>query len=297
MSEEMSEGMYVCKRCGHDAKYKQALEKHLQRRIPCLPTILDISTTALLDELKPKYNDNAVQCDYCKKTFSNRFGLQTHVKTCKAKAQNTASSSQNNDEISVMKERLTVVEEENRLLREQMQVYKQEMKLQQHEINLIRKLLMSRRKHKQKIHVSSTININNFGQESLEHITEEFLSNCMMNDLSGAKELIEKIHFSDEVPQNKTVRMKSVKRKVVEITQDNQWISKRAEEIIDQMIRKCFKILTKYTMADDSDFQKKDERIQERIRTFLASLRDKSNNSPYHTLKERIMVLIEENTA
>lgn len=300
---KMADTTFICKRCGHDAKYKQALEKHLMRRVPCQPSKMAISTTDLLNELKPKYNDDAVHCEYCKKKFNSKFNLQTHLKTCKIKLKSstTVESLQTND-VGLI-DRINVLEKENRDLSDKFYRYEKEMTeriiLYEQEMNLFRNFMKTHydtTDSQNTVQTSTKIQLNNFGQETLEHITEEFLSNCMMNDLTGAKQLIEKIHFCNEVPENKNVRMKSLKRKVVEVTENSKWIKRKAEEIIDEMIRKCFKILIGYSLKNDSDFHQKNERIQEKIRSFLNSLRDKSNNSPYHTLKERIMILIEDNT-
>jgi hypothetical protein len=125
---------FVCKRCGHNAKYKQALQKHLLKLNVCLPTKSNVSVKTLLDELAPKYGDNAVNCDYCNKKFNNNFAKNAHQRTCKKQINSYKYNTIGNGvieidrkELEMILKRLDLVEKEQDILKRQLDYNEKEL--------------------------------------------------------------------------------------------------------------------------------------------------------------------------
>lgn len=117
-----------------------------------------------------------------------------------------------------------------------------------------------------------------------------------MNNMSGVNSLIERIHFSDDVPENKNVRLRSLKNKLVEVAKDHKWIVKDANEAMETMIKNGCKLLNGYYFNEDTGIQNYDiKEIDTRIQTFLMSIMDR-NNQQYFDLRRRILSLIVENS-
>jgi hypothetical protein len=49
--------------------------------------------------------------------------------------------------------------------------------------------------------------LNNFGNESITHLTREFLDRCLEYHQKRIVNVIDNIHFNDEVPQNQNIKL------------------------------------------------------------------------------------------
>jgi len=115
-----------------------------------------------------------------------------------------------------------------------------------------------------------------------------------MNNISGVHSLIEKIHFSEEAPENKNVRLKSKKNNLVEISNNAKWVVKDANDAMETMINKGCRILNGYYYNPISGLLEQDiNELDTRIQNFLSSIMDK-NNKHYFTLRRRILALLIE---
>ena len=92
-----------------------------------------------------------------------------------------------------------------------------------------------------------TINIASFGSEDIKHIEEskEFLTRCLME--KNIIDIIEKIHFDKDYPENQNVRLKSLKHGMMEMYIDGRWIIKDKGETYDRLVDKGANILKFHT--------------------------------------------------
>jgi hypothetical protein len=58
---------------------------------------------------------------------------------------------------------------------------------------------------------NNNITINVFGKEDLSHLTPEFLERCIKMEGGGVMEVVKKIHFDPEKPENHNVRITTIK--------------------------------------------------------------------------------------
>ena len=103
--------------------------------------------------------------------------------------------------------------------------------------------------------------INNFGNENISHIENDkvFLDKCIRNLTSfGMKDLIEKIHFDPEHPENNNVRIKSLRNDFFEVYKDNKWNIMDKNETLDSMIKKSNKMIRNFYDDNKNTIKKYD---------------------------------------
>lgn len=107
------------------------------------------------------------------------------------------------------------------------------------------------------LHPSNTItinvSINNFGEESLRHITATFAKEIN----HGIAKLIDTIHFNPDVPENHNIRLENVKGQLVAVFQNNSWVIQDMNDTVNHMIDKGSRMLTNHYHTS-SNLQKED---------------------------------------
>ena len=80
--------------------------------------------------------------------------------------------------------------------------------------------------------IMNNISINNFGEEDLSHITENFLKDIIyhMNNTTVVK-YIQEVHFNN--PCNTNIKMLDDKAKVMMIKRNNEWILDNKKTVLD----------------------------------------------------------------
>jgi len=260
---------YICKRCGTEFKAKHHLKQHYKRQILCeakvstqeYKELMEIDFPSIVKEFK---------CAYCDKTFSHQPNRSRHQSNCQ----------QNKDNNNIVKINNMLIEE-LKDIRQEIAELKREKSSSPNIINT------------QNIYNINNIQVNNFGAETYEHITDEFVKHCLMNKVQGAKNLIERIHFSDEVPENNNVRLKSLKNNIVEVKKNEKWVAKSCNEALETMITKGCNIMNKCYFNDEELMDKDLNELDHRIQGFLLQMMDKNNNN-YFDLRKRILALIKE---
>lgn len=85
MQEEEKETL-TCPRCGYCTDRRSNMKKHLLKRIPCEPVLLDIDRQDIQAQsphllAKPlKGGPKTFTCTACKKQFNKKYGLSLHTK-------------------------------------------------------------------------------------------------------------------------------------------------------------------------------------------------------------------------
>jgi hypothetical protein len=262
---------FSCKRCGTDFKARHHLKQHYQRVIVCEAKETDKTYAQLMEIDFPKVN-KPFKCAHCDKTFTQQSNRSRHQTNC----------THNNDkhkgsDVAILNGMLIDLRQEIEELRREKQGSN---------TNIVH--------NTQNIYINN-LQVNNFGFESYEHITDDFVKNCLMNKITGAKNLIERIHFSDEAPLNKNIRLKSLKNSMVEVKQDEKWVAKDSNEALDTMITKGCSIMNKCYFNSEELMDRDLNILDSRIQGFLLQMMDRNNNN-YFDLRRRILALIKEYT-
>lgn len=255
--------MHTCDRCGYDSEHKQNLLRHLRNKTPCEPLVSDRSTQSILEELtKKNYNDVTYDCEHCQKKFNNRSSMYRHVKNCKHK-------------IDIIEKLTTEMEALKKEL--------QEVKKNTSSVNT------------QNIENQTTTNysfhINNYGNETLDHLPNDFLTSCFM--FKNILSLMENIHFDPDCPQNKNIKLQSLKHKLVKVYQDDKWIAKPADHVLDELVNKGQTILRRHYRNNREEVEEEmsKEEIDEVVNWLTQIFED--NEKIRRPLKHELVALLD----
>lgn len=280
---------FTCERCHHDSQFKHNLILHLQRKQECPTTWSNASRESLVGKLTKKpINENSVTCEGCNKIV-HKAGLARHRKSCKGK----------------------FVEKDKVI--ETLQKEVAELKHIVNEMRTSSSSIVPTGNVTQTTNNNTTINgnntqnnienqqinitINNFGEESTQHLTPEFLRNCILNPTREFKNLITEIHYNPDVPENHNLRFKSSKRNTFEKYITPSWQECDATNTLEELIRKGYRILNAHYMEhmmNDPQVQENETtmRMFERFRI----LSDKQSLE-YNAVKRDLRVLVKDRTA
>jgi hypothetical protein len=84
------------------------------------------------------------------------------------------------------------------------------------------------------INSNTSVNINAFGKEALDHLTEDFMDQCVRRRDKGLIELIEKIHF--DRPENKNLRITNLKLPFIQCHDGQRWMYDRKDRILNKLV-------------------------------------------------------------
>ena len=255
---------YLCHRCGYNTHKKSNLIQHLNRKKICKPILGDIS----IEEIKKHYNfeineipQNVTQmlpnvtpmlpkcypnvtpmlpnvtqmlpknekiekkneCAFCFKLFATRHSKSRHLKICKKKKES---------------ETLVIKQEEEI---QQMKLEIQELKTKSTTTN------NSNNNNTNNTNTINNIHINNYGEENLKHLRSKDFRDIICSMYNAVPQLIEKIHFDPEHPENQNIKYTNKKFPYLKIMKDNKWqLVNKKNELFDLIDNKCYLLKDKY---------------------------------------------------
>lgn len=266
MMETKVNKSFICLRCGYETCMKSNLMNHLKRKNVCKPSSqnVDIAPGELMSQLQKKGD---FRCHSCSKSYINEASFKRHQIHC-----NTQHNTTSLNELQSMKGLIQELKQEIAALRSNH--------------------ITSHTTH----NTTNTINLsfNNFGNESIDHLTPSFLTECILSLNGGLKNLIHKIHFDPDVPANKNIRVKSLKNNLLEHFTDGQWIPCDKNNTLDIMINKGYRILYRHFLnsldTDDHAFKDREEYIQD----YFVKIAGKDNNM-YFELRRDLFIMVMNN--
>jgi hypothetical protein len=281
-----------CKRCGYTFESQYFLLRHLKRKKPCDAVYSSIDINDYLDEvLMSNAGSSHVKCVYCGAEFSHLSSKSRHQKICQSKRE---SQTEGCDTVQELRRKLCSVTNELLLLQRSSMSNNNLSNNTNNDSSF--NTTTNNTNSNNTTNNNITIHLNNFGSETYDHIDNDFIKQCVMNSITGLKQLIEKIHFSDEAPKNKNIRLKSLKRSMVEVANDNNWTIKDAHEALDTMINKGCVLMNGIYANPDSGLQDIDEKeLDYAIQIELNKISTKDKNL-YNAIRRRILALIASHT-
>ena len=140
---------------------------------------------------------------------------------------------------------------------------------------------------------NNQINLNNFGQEDVSHITDKFMQKLLSIPYAGVQKLIEKVHFNKKKPENKNIALTNKKEKMIKIYKNNKWKYKNRKEILDEIIN------TNYTRIDDFYYEKGKNKLNLNHNNiyleFQGKFEDQDTNLHDKIKEDCEMILLSEN--
>jgi hypothetical protein len=91
---------------------------------------------------------------------------------------------------------------------------------------------------------SRDTNIRDFGNENMDAIPDDFIASCFMN--LRYRDLLENLHYDPDFPENHNIRIKSVKRNMLEMYKNNRWNVVTLRNGLEELIQQGTKIFKAY---------------------------------------------------
>lgn len=84
--------------------------------------------------------------------------------------------------------------------------------------------------------ITNSITINNFGNENLDMLTNKFMKAMVDRPYTSIPKMIKKIHFNDNYPENKNIRMLNKKDNKLQIIENGKWTYVDKVDTIDTLV-------------------------------------------------------------
>ena len=180
-------------------------------------------------------------CVTCKKTFKNlrtftlhmnseshkkreNNELKLHVCDCGMSFQHQQGLYRHKQSCTYQQERRETNSEIDKLLEEKQALQEQVKQLQAHNKN--------------------NININPFGHETIQYITDDIMEKYVCRVYNGIPMLVKKIHCDPKHPENHNIKMTNHRLPYVKVLNDNnQWVFANKKHTINNLIDKSYLML------------------------------------------------------
>lgn len=228
---------YICKRCGFEFTQKSSLKTHLQcKKRCCNPLLADISIEVLLNELEKTYNDVTYDCTLCNKKFNTKQSMYRHRKMCAEKQEQASKNTENTHQLVPADDNseMTVLQRQIAILQNTVDGLIQ--KINEKSYTTINN---NNNNNNNNYTTNNVLVLNNFGEESIQHLTDHFLLEVFKDKDPGY--LAQQIHFSREVPENQNLRLKD--DTTIEIFRNNKWIPQDIDMTLTDLFRSDWRFL------------------------------------------------------
>ncbi len=207
--------MYECDICHKSFISKQKYNRHINN-----PNI----------HIKHQENVKKYRCN-CGNIYLHNSSLSKHKQKCEHMNKETVATDKEII-IQLLKEKEEMKEKEKYFEKEKVELKKQI------EIEKLRNTKIDNNNN------NLNIQINAFGCEDLEHITDAFKIKCLKQIYKSIPEMVIKIHFNTQLPENRNVRIPNKKLPHASImTRENTWKTVDKKDAITSMVDKSFNLL------------------------------------------------------
>ena len=299
----------TCKDCLKQFKYKSLYQNHINKKNPCKPIINnddngDIDINDDIKIIKRKYINTTRKitnklkkpivdiCHFCNKKFITKnnvirhvtYNCQTYKELINEKEKYKKLVDDNKKIININKNKiknnqLAILIEENKKLKEE----NKKLVVANNTINNITN-------NNQKITNNNSLHIhlNNFGSEDLSHLPIEYFRELLRIPNNSVPNLVKRVHFDKTKPENFNIYLEDSKGKTIKVYEDNEWVSKDADEIIAKMKDDKLNILDK--KADEIN----DDKLKTKLNIYKNRLQN--NREANKILDDRIKNVIHINS-
>ena len=232
---------YICDICGKEFLSKQSYNLH-------------INNVNIHNKPRKEIEEYKHKC-HCGKQYLHQPSLSKHKKKCNIVntieepnedvIYNDIDSAPDTDKKTlieiILKEREQFQKEKDEL-QKQMLTEKEDFKKKEEE--LLKQIEHEKQNKTIETQNNLNIQINAFGCENLEHITDEFKVKCLKQIYKSIPEMVAKIHFNTKYPENHNVKIPNKKLPYASVmTADNIWKTVDKKNTISSMVDKSFYLL------------------------------------------------------
>jgi hypothetical protein len=247
-------GIYKCEICNFSSKQKNDLNRHLKtkkhlnnvkqyeadnkkflsnhHKIPQNTTFAPHNNT----KIENHKNKKLFNCKYCNKDYSRIDSLNRHIeKSCKEKKEFDKMENENNELHKIIKSQTKQI---NKLLEKSV------------------KQINNTQNNNSNNTINNTIHINNYGEENLEMLTDEFKERCITRPFYAVIDIIRKIHFNDDYPENKNMRLVNKRDNKIQVLTDGKWKYRYKDEAVKYAFDDSNERLEQFYLEKSHKFRK-----------------------------------------
>jgi hypothetical protein len=268
---------------------KQNLEKHLNKKFKCNIT-------------------SNIQCETCKKYFTNKKNLYYHISNNSCKQLIKINDDESNDFIESillaqlsndMKVELLKIKginlDDNKLneiinSENELKVKKELIKCFYNKSNpsTINNNNMINLGTIENSNNVTNIQINNFGKEDISYLSNDYFKNLIMNQHieKGYIQLIKDIYLNKEHPENGTIKVENINNKYAHVYNNGKWDTILKYDLREQMHKKNYTILKMHY-----DKLKKAMSLPKKEETYVFLARDELSDPHMMYVIDKIILL------
>lgn len=230
-------------------------------------------------------SSNPLECKFCNRIFNTRSAKSKHIQKCKIETQrsiqNSIEEKQKTSSTSVI-----IPEKSDSLIPTQPSSVTCTGNVVNSQSVIHKQTNNTQNNNTQ----NNTVIINAFGKEDISHITPEFISRCIrMANNTGIHNMVKEVHLNPNVPSNHNVRVRSSKKELMEIFNDeSRWQIQDKTFTLDNIIRGvCDKMMEHYQENTD-DIRTEDG---DKEYYYYRKLIEVANQSPiirYYNLRKQV---------
>ena len=184
-------------------------------------------------------------CNFCDKTFNTRKSMLRHIRIyCKKKKKLEKMENENSE----------IIKKQNKFIKSQTKQISKLLEKNGKQINTQNNNTQNNNNSNNTI--NNTIHINNYGEENLEMLTEEFKEKCVTRPFYAILEIIKKIHFNDDYPENKNMRLLNKRDNKIQVLDDGKWKYRYKVEAVKYAFDDSNELLEKFCIEKSHKFRK-----------------------------------------
>ena len=254
--------MFECKSCLYVTNRKSNYEGHLKTKKHEKSSLLVVQNVVQSSPI------HKFSCKYCSQIFNHRSSIYKHIRY---------SCTKNKDED--MKELV-------RLMNMQIENQNKQIERQQKQIDkLMGKLEINGSFNTT---INNNINLLAYKESDTSHLTEKDYTNCIKQVNFCVKQLIEKIHFNPEKPENMNIYISNLKDKYMMVYEAGSWNIKN-KDVIESIYDDKELMLEEWLDEE----QHKHPELKEK---FLRYLNNKENDETLNMIKDEIKLMMYNKT-
>ena len=94
--------------------------------------------------------------------------------------------------------------------------------------------------------MNNQIKLNNFGEENLSHITDDYKLKMLSLPYGMIQNMIEKVHFNNKFPENKNIALTNKRDNMIRVFRGKKWRYQDRNYVVDELIKNNYNRLDEY---------------------------------------------------
>ena len=171
-----------------------------------------------------KFDINLHECQYCGNNFKRVDNLNRHIqKYCKM------------NKVKDHEESLMIQIEEHKKEKDKLYDYIDKLIDKTGDTNITIDKQMN-----------NQIKLNNFGEEDVSHISEDYMLKQLSLPYGMIQNMIERVHFNKKKPENKNIALTNKREKMIQVFRRMKWRFQDRFYVVDELIKNNYNRLDEY---------------------------------------------------